>query len=69
MTTQSTEIAEERYSFIACRVFDKIRKIREATEEMPAPEGETEITWGHVSLMARLDRDLSEILEWIESRE
>lgn len=59
MATTRTQ-AEAAYTSHHARAQEALARIAEALEDMPAPEGETRITWSHAEsqlLAQRLSRD------------
>ena len=62
MTT--TQTAESAYIAQYARALAAIRAIENKIHNLPAPEGEIEITWGHVADMGRIVDGLEEVAEY-----
>ena len=54
--------AADAYFTAYARAMDALRKIESALHDMPAPEGDTVVTWGHVGDMNRIAVELEDIL-------
>jgi hypothetical protein len=53
--------AEQAYVKAYARVMQSIRDLENKIHDMPAPEGETKIDWGHVGDMNRILIAITEI--------
>jgi len=53
--------AEQAYIEAYNRAIQALRDLENRIHDMPAPEGETPINWGHVGDMNRIFKGISEI--------
>lgn len=63
LTAVKTNEAEERYLAKYNEAQALIEKIQNRIHDLPAPEGEVPIDWGHFGDMARIVDQLREIAE------
>lgn len=64
-STQVRQSAEDCYAIQHVNVLYKLERLRNAIENLPAPDGEVPINWGHVGSLDHANRKLQEILEFM----
>lgn len=65
ISTQVRQSAEDSYAIQHVNVLDKLERLRKTVEDLPAPDGEVPINWGHVGSLDHINRKLLEILEFM----
>ena len=61
--------AEPAYEHAHLVAQDLVTRISELLTDMPAPDGETRIHWGHVGSVNHVNELLSQAVEFLESHD
>jgi hypothetical protein len=64
----SKKPAEEAYVRAHVRATEQVEAIRERLQDLPAPEGETPIHWGHVGDLDHVHALLKQITDFLDGR-
>lgn len=57
--------AEEAYASNHAEALSLLAKLQECLENLPAPDGLTQINWGHAGSLEHVSQKLSEVLEFL----
>lgn len=61
--------AEQAYSLRHSEALALLEQLRESIENMPAPDGDTPINWGHVGSIRHVNSKLREIIAFIDGED